>query len=90
MHFELLLSNTHVAIFSDNVGPRLHVVRVVVIRRRHSLLRADANRTRQDDNEDSNAQQNPTMNEAAYFHVLILSRKPLRPSTISSVSALRT
>ena len=66
MDSELLPSDADVAIFRDYVRPSFYIVRVVVIRR---LLRYD---TRYDD-EKSNAQKNPTMNEAACFHVLIFS-----------------
>src|SRR6185369_4003346 len=65
---ELLPSDGDVAVFSNDVRPRLRVVRIVVIWR-HRLLRRDPDH----DDEESNAQQNPTMNEAACFHVLILS-----------------
>jgi hypothetical protein len=63
---ELLPSDRDVAIFRDDVRPRFYIVRIVMIRR---LLRDD---TRYDD-EESNAQKNPTMNDAACFHCLILS-----------------
>jgi hypothetical protein len=66
MNSELLSSHRDVAIFSHHIGPRLRVVRIVVICR---LLRRDTDH----DDEESNAQQNPTMNEAACFHVLNLS-----------------
>src|ERR1043165_1147101 len=82
---ELLPSDDDVAIFNAHVRPCFGVVRIVVIR----ILRKYTRRGRYDDDE-SNAQQNPTMNEAACFHVFIISGKPLRPSSISSRSALRT
>ena len=63
---ELLASDSDVAIFSHNIRPRLDVVRIVMICR---LLCGDADH----DDEESHAQQNPTMNEAACFHVLIFS-----------------
>lgn len=64
MNSELLSSDADVAIFRNYVRPRFYIVRVIVIRR---LLCYD---TRYDD-EESKAQKNPTMNEAACFHVLI-------------------
>ena len=82
---ELLSSHGDVAIFSDYVGPRFYVVRIVVI----GILSGYTVRGCYD-HEESQAQQNPMMNEAACFHVLIFSGKPLRPSSISRVSALRT
>ena len=66
MNSKLLPSDADVAIFGDDISPRLCVVRIVVIR---GLLRCD---TRYDD-EESNAHKNPTMNEAACFHVSIFS-----------------
>lgn len=85
MNCELLTSNSNVAIVSDYVRPRLGVVRIVVI----GILSGYTLRGCYD-HEESQAQQNPMMNEAACFHVLIFSGKPLRPSNISRVSALRT
>ena len=81
---ELLSSNRNVAILSNNVGPRFYVVRIVVIR----VLSGYTVRGGYD-HEESQAQQNPMMKEAACFHVLILSGKPLRPNSISRLSALR-
>lgn len=81
---ELLSSDGNIAILRDDVGPRLCVVRIVVI----GILSGYAMRGRYD-HEESQAQQNPTMKEAACFHVLIFSGKPLRPNTISRVSAFR-
>jgi len=66
MNVELLPSDGDIAIFSHDVRPRLSVVRIVMICR---LLCGDADH----DDEESHAQQNPTMNEAACFHVLIFS-----------------
>ena len=82
---ELLPSDDDVAIFSRHVRPCFGVVRIVVIR-----ILSKGTRRRYYDDDESNAQQNPTMNEAACFHVLIISGKPLRPSSVSSRSALRT
>jgi len=69
VHCELLASDRDVAIFVDHVGPRLGVVRIVMIGR-HRLLSLCSYRQA---DEESNAQQSPTMNEAACFHVLIFS-----------------
>ena len=68
MNPELLSSDGNVAIFSNDVRPRLRIVRIVVIWR-HSLLRRHPDY----DDEESQAQQKPTMNEAACFHVLNFS-----------------
>lgn len=61
-----LSSDDDVAIFSNNVRPRLCIVRIVVIL---GLLRRDTDH----DDDESQAQQKPTMNEAACFHVLNFS-----------------
>lgn len=63
---ELLSSHDNVAIFSNNVGPGLDVVRIVVVL---WILGRDTSH----DHEESQAQQKPTMNEAACFHVLNFS-----------------
>lgn len=85
MDSELLSSDGNVAILGDDVGPRLGVVRIVVI----GILGGCSVRGGYD-HEESQAQQNPMMKEAACFHVLIFSGKFLCPSSISRVSALRT
>ena len=59
------------AILGRNVRPSLCVVRIVVIRR-HRFLSCHTMRRRYGD-EKSQAQQNPTMNEATCFHVLTVS-----------------
>ena len=66
MNSELLPSHDNLAIFSNNVRPRLCVVGIVVVL---GILRCDTSH----DHEDSQAQQKPTMNEAACFHVLNFS-----------------
>lgn len=66
MNSELLPSHDNVAIFSSNVRPRLCIVGIVVVL---WILSRDTSH----DHEDNQAQQKPTMNEAACFHVLNFS-----------------
>ena len=66
VNYEPLPSDDNVAIFSNNVRPRLCIVGIIVIL---WLLSRDPNH----DDEENKAQQKPTMNEAACFHVLSLS-----------------
>src|SRR5215510_3871718 len=63
---EFLASDDNIAFFSNNVGPRLGIVGIVMIL---WLLGRDTNH----DHEESQAQQKPTMNDAACLHVLIFS-----------------
>lgn len=58
MDSELLASDSHVAVFSHDIGPRLRVVRILMI---CWLLSCDTDH----DDEENHAQQNPTINEAA-------------------------
>src|SRR5689334_20179503 len=68
MNLELLPSYENVAILGRYVGPGLQVVRIVMIGR-HGFLGRNLERRSYDD-EESNAQQNPTMIDAACLHVL--------------------
>jgi len=66
VNYELLAPDGDGPIFSNNVRPRLCIVGIIVIL---WLLSRDPNH----DDEENKAQQKPTMNEAACFHVLIFS-----------------
>jgi hypothetical protein len=60
------------AFLGNHVGPRLCIIGVVVIRR-HGFLSPSNTDRRHHHDEESKAQQMPTMNEAACFHVLTVS-----------------
>src|SRR6476469_430329 len=74
MYVELLSADGDDAIFGDHVGPRLCIIRIVVVRR-HGFLSLNTDRRRHYD-EESKAQQKPTMNEAACCHVLTVFAIP--------------
>src|SRR5690349_5370952 len=64
VNVELLSPDGDRAILGDHVGPRLRIIRVVVIRR-HGFLSPNNTNRRDHHGEESKAQQKPTMNEAA-------------------------